>query len=78
MLGGVWALVCAVHYAVLKMTVRQHRAHVKMLVREAQAGGVAFVLAALGEQLDAVLDVTVVYPQQKIPGFWDLISGAVP
>jgi len=43
-----------------------------------KAGGVAFVLAAMGEQLDAVLDVTVVYPQQQIPGFWDLISGAVP
>ncbi len=47
-----------------------------------KAGGVAFVLAAMGEQLDAVLDVTVVYPsqtpQQKIPGFWALISGAVP
>jgi hypothetical protein len=39
---------------------------------------VAFVLAAMGEQLDALLDVTVVYPQQKIPGFWDLISGGVP
>jgi len=39
---------------------------------------VAFVLAAMGEQLDAILDVTVVYPSQKIPGFWDLISGAVP
>lgn len=38
----------------------------------------AFVLAAMGEQLDAMLDVTVVYPQEKIPGFWDLISGAVP
>ena len=22
--------------------------------------------------------MTVVYPQQKIPGFWDLISSAVP
>ena len=43
-----------------------------------KAGGVAFVLAAMGEQLDAVLDVTVVYPQAKIPGFWDLISGQVP
>ncbi|MDX9665640.1 acyltransferase [Pseudomonas sp. P5_152] len=43
-----------------------------------KAGGVAFVLAAMGEQLDAILDVTVVYPQEKIPGFWDLISGAVP
>ncbi|MBS7664287.1 acyltransferase [Pseudomonas lalucatii] len=43
-----------------------------------KAGGVAFVLAALGEQLDAVLDVTLVYPGQGIPGFWALISGQVP
>ena len=43
-----------------------------------KAGGVAFVLAAMGEQLDAVLDVTVVYPGARIPGFWDLISGQVP
>ena len=43
-----------------------------------KAGGVAFVLAAMGEQLDAVLDVTVVYPQPTIPGFWDLLSGNVP
>lgn len=43
-----------------------------------KAGGVAFVLAAMGEQLDAVLDVTVVYPGERIPGFWDLISGQVP
>ena len=38
----------------------------------------AFVLAAMGEQLDAMLDVTVVYPQERIPGFWDLICGSVP
>ncbi|MGP5109675.1 acyltransferase [Pseudomonas helleri] len=43
-----------------------------------KAGGVAFVLAAMGPQLDAVLDVPVVYPQAKIPGFWALISGQVP
>ncbi len=43
-----------------------------------KAGGVAFVLASLGEQLDAVLDVTVVYPGERIPGFWELISGQVP
>jgi 1-acyl-sn-glycerol-3-phosphate acyltransferase len=43
-----------------------------------KAGGVAFVLAALGEQLDALLDVTIVYPGNKPPGFWDLLSGAVP
>lgn len=42
-----------------------------------KAGGVAFVLAALGEQLDTVLDVTLVYPGKRIPGFWDLISGQV-
>lgn len=38
----------------------------------------AFVLAAMGEQLDAILDVTVVYPGERIPGFWDLLCGAVP
>lgn len=43
-----------------------------------KAGGVAFVLAALGEQIDAVLDVTLVYPGQGVPGFWDLLSGQVP
>lgn len=42
-----------------------------------KAGGVAFVLAALGEQLDKVLDVTLVYPGARIPGFWALISGQV-
>ncbi|OWJ98079.1 acyltransferase [Pseudomonas sp. A46] len=43
-----------------------------------KAGGVAFVLASLGEQLDAVLDVTLVYPGQGVPGFWALLSGQVP
>jgi 1-acyl-sn-glycerol-3-phosphate acyltransferase len=42
-----------------------------------KAGGVAFVLAAMGEQLDTVLDVTLVYPEQSIPGFWDLLCGKV-
>lgn len=42
-----------------------------------KAGGVAFVLAALGEQIDAVLDVTLVYPEGKPPGFWALLSGQV-
>ncbi len=42
-----------------------------------KAGGVAFVLAALGEQLDALLDVTIVYPGNKAPGFWDLLSGNI-
>jgi 1-acyl-sn-glycerol-3-phosphate acyltransferase len=42
-----------------------------------KAGGVAFTLAALGPQLDALLDVTLVYPGQRPPGFWKLISGQV-
>lgn len=42
-----------------------------------KAGGVAFVLAAMGEQLDTVLDVTVVYPGRRIPGFWNLLNGSV-
>jgi len=43
-----------------------------------KAGGVAFVLAALGEQLDTLLDVTLVYPKGPRPGFWDLLCGRVP
>ena len=43
-----------------------------------RAGGVAFTLATLGPQLDALLDVTLVYPGQRAPGFWKLISGQVP
>jgi 1-acyl-sn-glycerol-3-phosphate acyltransferase len=42
-----------------------------------KAGGVAFVLAALGEQLDALLDVTIVYPGDRAPGFWDLLNGSI-
>ncbi len=42
-----------------------------------KAGGVAFVLAALGDQLDALLDVTIVYPGNKAPGFWDLLNGSI-
>lgn len=42
-----------------------------------KAGGVAFVLAALGEQLDALLDVTIVYPGNRAPGFWALLDGSI-
>ena len=43
-----------------------------------KTGGVAFVLATLGEQLDAILDVTLVYPEGRAPGFWALASGQLP
>jgi 1-acyl-sn-glycerol-3-phosphate acyltransferase len=40
-------------------------------------GGVAFVLASLGEQLDTMLDVTIVYPAYDI-SFWQFVSNQVP
>ncbi len=42
-----------------------------------KAGGVAFVMAALGDDLDALLDVTIAYPEGKPPGFWALLSGQI-
>ena len=42
-----------------------------------KAGGMAFVLAAMGDQLDTLLDVTLVYPDGRVPGFWDLLCGRV-
>jgi 1-acyl-sn-glycerol-3-phosphate acyltransferase len=42
-----------------------------------KSGGVAFVLAALGEQIDALLDVTVVYETDQAPGFWALLCGQI-
>jgi 1-acyl-sn-glycerol-3-phosphate acyltransferase len=41
-----------------------------------KAGGVAFVLDAMGEALHAILDVTIVYPGCR-PSMMDLISGRV-
>jgi len=41
-----------------------------------KAGGVAFVLGAMGDQLHKMLNVTIYYPQ-GIPSFWDYISGKV-
>jgi hypothetical protein len=38
---------------------------------------VGFVLAPLGEALNSVQDVSVVYPHGHIAGFWQLISGQV-
>ncbi|WP_411564174.1 acyltransferase [Pseudomonas shirazensis] len=55
---------------------REQQSPFKHLLKP-KAGGVAFVLAALGEQLDALLDVTIVYPGNKAPGFWDLLNGSV-
>jgi 1-acyl-sn-glycerol-3-phosphate acyltransferase len=45
-------------------------------------GGMGQVLYALSDQLDALVDVTIVYPQEdpaaRAPTFWDLLTGRVP
>lgn len=54
---------------------RQRSPHNYLL--KPKAGGMAFVLGALGDSLDAILDMTVVYPDQPAPGFGDLLCGRV-
>lgn len=39
-----------------------------------KAGGIAFVLDAMGEQLQSIINVTLYYPDGA-PGFWDLLCG---
>lgn len=39
-----------------------------------RAGGIAFVLQAMGDQLDAVLDITIVYPR-GVKELWDYLCG---
>jgi len=41
-----------------------------------KVGGLATALSAMGERFDALLDVTIVYPD-GVPSFWDLLSGQV-
>jgi 1-acyl-sn-glycerol-3-phosphate acyltransferase len=41
-----------------------------------KAGGIAFVLDAMGEQLEALVNVTIHYPGGR-PGYWDLLCGNV-
>ena len=41
-----------------------------------KAGGIAFVLDAMGEQLHGMVNVTLYYPQGK-PQLWDLLSGQI-
>ncbi len=41
-----------------------------------KAGGIAFVLGSMGDYLNKIIDVTIVYPG-KTPTFWQYISGRV-
>ena len=40
-----------------------------------KVGGFAMVLEHLGDKLDAVVDVTIVYDTPTAPGFWDFLCG---
>ena len=54
---------------------RKQKSPYKHLLRP-KSGGIAFVLSAMGTQLDSILDVTIVYPQ-GVGSFWDLICGRI-
>lgn len=43
-----------------------------------RTGGISFVLAALGDQLDAVYDVTLAYPPDGEVTMWQFVSGRIP
>jgi 1-acyl-sn-glycerol-3-phosphate acyltransferase len=40
-----------------------------------RAGGVALALSSMGEMFDAILDVTLVYPEMPPPKFWEMYCG---
>jgi 1-acyl-sn-glycerol-3-phosphate acyltransferase len=42
-----------------------------------RVGGISFVLASLGDQLDAMIDVTLVYPKRDVT-MWDFVTNKVP
>lgn len=54
---------------------RQQQSPYKHLLKP-KAGGIAFVLDAMGEQLQSIINVTLHYPEGA-PGFWDLLCGRV-
>ena len=41
-----------------------------------KAGGLAFALSAMGEHIHKLVDVSIYYPD-KVPSYWDYISGQV-
>ena len=43
---------------------------------KSKAGGVGYVLTSMGEQLNAILDVTIVYPK-NIKNFWAFLCGDI-
>ncbi len=41
-----------------------------------RAGGIAFVLGAMGERFHQIVDVTIVYPE-GVDSFWGFVSGRI-
>ncbi|HVE71542.1 MAG TPA: acetyltransferase [Thermoanaerobaculia bacterium] len=42
-----------------------------------RAGGIGFVIASLGEQLDSMIDMTIVFPDRDVT-IWDFVTNRVP
>lgn len=42
-----------------------------------KAGGMAFALSAMGEQIHKLVDVAIYYPQ-NVPSYWDYLTGKLP
>lgn len=55
---------------------RRQGASFEYLLRP-KAGGIAFVLSAMGEQLNKLVNVTIHYPD-GVPTYWEFVSGKVP
>ncbi len=44
-----------------------------------RAGGAAIVLSVMGERLESIIDVTIIYPENKAPlPFWTFLRGEIP
>ena len=40
-----------------------------------RAGGLALALSSMGDMFDAILDITIVYPDDRVPQFWEMMCG---
>lgn len=40
-----------------------------------RAGGIALALSSMGEMFTSILDITIVYPGNRVTQFWDLVCG---
>ena len=54
---------------------RQQQSPYRNLLKS-KAGGIGYVLTTMGSQLNAILDVTIVYPQ-NVKSFWAFVCGEI-